>query len=484
MRHTVVLLLCLCLTFCMFTSTVFALIEEDNTQNPVSFHDIDKHNAKTVIERWAKYGVVKGSPDGRFRPDDNITRAELAAIIAHLTGYSSQSAQKPLDIDEKDWFYSDIMKLLAANVLRGAKGYVRPHDSATREEAVIIIARTFKISERLDGRIDFLDRNDISSWAKGLISNMKVSGYLDIFGDTFLPHEYITRAEVLLIVDSMFAAYYAQPGTYSESVNGNVIINSPNVVLKNARIEGDLYIMEGVGNGYYTLDSNTVIKGRVIITGGKANPYPHIDPSAPMVALTFDDGPTITTVKILDTLETYNARATFFIVGKNIDAHKDTLRRALDLGCELASHTWSHTSLTSMSTDSLITDAERVSNAIFKTVGIKPVFVRPPGGSYSSAANSAFGTIGMAIAMWSIDPQDWSHLNSDTTYTRIMNNLKDGAIVLLHDLVPSTGTAVEKLIPDLIENGYQLVTLSEMLTYSTVGIKPGVLYVSKYEYKH
>ena len=478
------------LVLCIITSVAFPVsaglsLDTERLSRRVTYTDISDHRAKDAVERWTGYGLTHGSEGRNFRPDDPILRSELAAFIVSLVGYTTaaKSSSKPKDVSSRDPYYNDIMKLIAANVIQGAGGYVRPKEAATREEAVTMIARAFKISDRLEGRMTYWDRSQISSWSKGYVQNMRDAGYLALFGPILFPDAEITRAEVLMIFDAMFPAYYAKAGYYSGVIEGNAIIRTENVILKDATIKGDLYIVEGVGTGYYTIGQNTTIEGTIHARAGKENPFPHIDPSARMVALTFDDGPTETTKKILDVLEKYDARATFCIVGANIETHKKTIARAVDLGCELVSHTWNHSALTTMSTDNLKKDTERVSDALYKISGVKPVFVRPPGGSYNSTTSKTIGSMGMATLFWSIDPQDWSHLNSNTTYTRVMDNVKDGSIVLLHDLVISTGTAVEKLVPDLIKKGYQLVTVSELLTYSDVGIKPGLVYMSKFEYK-
>ncbi|MCL2046883.1 MAG: polysaccharide deacetylase family protein [Oscillospiraceae bacterium] len=454
------------------------------TTNHVGFIDIENHEAKSAIEKWARKGVIPAANDGLFRPDDDISRAELAAIIVRLIGYSDISCEKPFDISESDWFYSDIMKLVSANVIRLSNGYARPFDSATREEAIVMIARAFRIADRIESEIYYIDSDEISTWALGLVHYMQQSGYLRIFDNRLMPSKNITRAETIMMIDSMIAEIYTEPGIYSETIEGSLIISSSGVVLSGATIKGNIYVVEGIGqDGYFTIDENTVVDWYVYVWAGRHNPFPHINPNAPMVALTFDDGPTSTTVAILNTLEAYNARATFFVVGRSIYAHQDTLRRAVSLGCELGSHTWTHRRLTSMSADELIRDTERVSNAIFDVAQVRPVFVRPPEGSYNAASNRTVGSMGMATVFWSVDPQDWSHRNANTTNTRVLNAVKDGAIILLHDLVVSTGTAVETLVPALIESGYQLVTLSELLTYSDIGIEAGAFYVSKYSYR-
>ena len=477
------LMLFFSLVTCMFAETADAVSFGGIASRSADYIDIVDHAGESAIKKWSEYGIIYGGKNGYFWPDGQVTRSDMAASLVQLIGYPLKPAQEPYDIGENTWVYNNMMKLIAANVIQGSDGYVRPYDPTTREEAVTAIARAFNISNSFEGDGVFADWDDISSWAKGYVKNMWSAGYLGHFGEEFIPKNKITRAEFIMIIDSMFAAYYAQPGVYTGTIDGNIIIRSPGVAFMDAQINGDVYIVEGVGDGYYSFDRNTVIEGELIVRAGVENPLAYIDPDKPMVALTFDDGPTGTTVSILNTLEAYGARATFFVVGSRIANNNDTLRRAVSLGCELGGHSWSHASLTTMGINNLIWDTDRVRNALYDAAGVWPTLVRPPNGSYNSTVVNTLGSIGVSTIYWSIDPQDWSHRNANTTYNRIMSNIKDGAIVLMHDLVPSTATAVQWLVPELIDRGYQLVTVSEMLTYSDIGLEPGKLYVSKYNYR-
>ena len=483
-KRAVTLLLSLSLAVCVLTSVADAPTAAGTVPpRSSSFRDIEGHIGKSAIEKWTGYGIISGRDEANFRPDSTISRAEMAAMLVRLIGYSALSTQQPRDVRTSDWYYDDIMKVTAANVMTGYNGYVWPNALVTREEAVTLIARAFNIPNNLSGRRAFDDWDNISGWAKGSVINMWARGHLDFLGERFIPQGRITRAETVMIIDAMFAAFYAHPGVYTGTVDGNIIIRSPGVTLRNARIKGDVYIVEGVGDGFYTIDDKTIIEGRVFMRSGRENPHPHIDPYAPIVALTFDDGPSASTGRILDALEAYGARATFFVLGGAIGPNIDTLRRAVSLGCELAGHSWSHADMTSMNAESLIGDTQRVNDAIFEAARVRPVLVRPPYGSYNSATVRTLGSIGMSVVYWSVDPQDWAHNSSNTTYTRIISSVSDGAIIILHDTVPSTAVAVERLVPELVARGYQLITVSEMLVYSEIGLEPGIVYTSKHSYK-
>ncbi|MDR0381888.1 MAG: S-layer homology domain-containing protein, partial [Oscillospiraceae bacterium] len=233
------------------------------------FGDTGGHWAESAIRNWADHGVLNGT-NGRFRPNAPITRAELAAVINRVIGYSATGSNVFSDISENDWFYGDVLRLNAAGVLLGSGGRARPQDNLTREEAAVVIARAFGLEGNAGGN-DFPDAASVSDWAAASVGALKALGYLR--GDSagrFRPRANITRAEVVTIVDNFIAAYYAAAGEQTGPVTGNAVIRADGVTLKDAAISGDLYIVEGVGDGTVILDSVTV-SGVTYIRGGGTN---------------------------------------------------------------------------------------------------------------------------------------------------------------------------------------------------------------------
>ncbi|MDR0840215.1 MAG: polysaccharide deacetylase family protein [Christensenellaceae bacterium] len=196
----------------------------------------------------------------------------------------------------------------------------------------------------------------------------------------------------------------------------------------------------------------------------------------PMVALTFDDGPSGTTERILALLRQYNARATFCLVGNRINNRKDTVLQIYAQGSEVSNHTWEHAKLTNLSHDEIRKQIKSTSDAVKAITGQPTTFLRPPYGSVNDTVKSVAKELGMAIVTWSIDTEDWKTRNSDKTYQRIMDQVKDGSIILCHDLFSETGDAMERVIPALIEQGYQLVTVTELLTYGGNTVQAGAVY--------
>ena len=195
-----------------------------------------------------------------------------------------------------------------------------------------------------------------------------------------------------------------------------------------------------------------------------------------MVALTFDDGPSSQTARILDTLEKYGARATFFAVGNLVKSRSATVERAVSLGCEVAGHSWDHKNLAKLSAADIRKQLTDTSNTIESVTGVAMPFYRPPYGSVSDTLKSVSKELGFALINWSVDPMDWDTRNADKTYNAIMKDTKNGSIVLSHDLYSATADAMVRVIPALIEKGYQLVTVSELLYYKHGTIEAGKVY--------
>ena len=210
----------------------------------------------------------------------------------------------------------------------------------------------------------------------------------------------------------------------------------------------------------------------------KINMASDVNKNKPMIALTFDDGPGYnhSSDKILDVLEKYNARATFFMVGKNAKDHPENIKRKVKLGCELANHTWDHNHYGGNVTAS---DIKKCSKAIYDVCGQYPTAFRSPGGMTTSVIRKECKEENMPLYYWSLDTMDWKSRNADKVYNAVMNNVQDGDIILMHEIYDSTADAVARMVPKLIKEGYQLVTCEE-LVYAKTGKrpKPGTQYVN------
>ena len=227
---------------------------------------------------------------------------------------------------------------------------------------------------------------------------------------------------------------------------------------------------------YRPTESEEVIEGRIQKMA--------IDPNKPMVALTFDDGPINgITDQILDILEDYNARATFFVCGWRFkhDENKDILRRAVALGCEIGNHTWSHHMLPGQNYVGVRYEVQNTNKVIFDITGVLPHCLRPPGGDNTYEAMRVARENDMMVILWSqsgnvyeIDPQKIAQ----NVEKQIVDGdvLEDGDIVLLHDTHYNMIDAVKIIVPKLIAEGYQLVTVWELLNCADQPPVPGKVY--------
>lgn len=204
--------------------------------------------------------------------------------------------------------------------------------------------------------------------------------------------------------------------------------------------------------------------------------YPKIDPSKPMVAITFDDGPyDKTTPTMLDALEDNYAKATFFCLGQNAEYYPDVVKREYDLGMEVGTHTYQHLQLTTLDGDALESEITKALEANKAATGVEPTLMRPPYGSADDTVLKAVGKHNLVCINWSLDTEDWKTKNADATYEQVMK-ATDGDIVLLHDIHDYNVNAVKRFVPDLIEEGYQLVTVSELYEARGEKLDPGTLH--------
>jgi len=195
-----------------------------------------------------------------------------------------------------------------------------------------------------------------------------------------------------------------------------------------------------------------------------------------MIALTFDDGPRQETEHLLDILERYGARATFFVLGELVEPGRNTVVRAANMGIEIAGHTWTHLDLRHLSDQEITETIQSTSAAIESVVGFSPHIYRPPYGFTNDHVRRVSGELGYSIVNWTLDTLDWLHLDAGVVYCSIMNDVRNGDIILLHDVHATTIDAMERVIPSLIAEGFQLVTVSELLAYQYGELEPGMVY--------
>jgi len=190
----------------------------------------------------------------------------------------------------------------------------------------------------------------------------------------------------------------------------------------------------------------------------------YIDPDKPMVALTYDDGPGGKSERrILECLKKNHAVATFFYVGNRVKGDADTAKMAYDMGCEIGNHSWKHDDYTTLSKDKIKKDIKKTNDAISKVTGVRPTLFRPPYGAYNKKVLEAAD---MPAILWKVDTLDWQSRNAKKIFNKVKKTKKlDGKIILMHSIHKETAEATEKIVPWLLKNGYQIVTVTELIKY-------------------
>ncbi len=185
------------------------------------------------------------------------------------------------------------------------------------------------------------------------------------------------------------------------------------------------------------------------------------------IAITFDDGPhPQLTPKILDVLDKYDIKATFFVIGVNVDNYPKPLIRAIASGHEIGNHTNSHCILKSMDKNKIKEEIDLCKRKVFDLTGYNATIIRPPCGMYDNSLISLAKENNDKIILWNIDTHDWSHMSINGIKNIVINNIKGGDIILFHDYISgesNTIRALEALIPLLKNKGYEFVTVSQLL---------------------
>jgi hypothetical protein len=248
----------------------FAAADAPMTTVQQAFKDLNGHWASDAIYKWSAQGVINGY-DGLFRPNDSITRGEMACILDNIMDYQLASKNTFSDLKAGKFYTDAVLKVNAAGIINGdGAALLRPTDKITREEAVVMLAKAFAVNEGNTSNTQFSDKKEVSTWARTFVFGMEAKGYVSGNKGKFNPKANITRAEIIAIINNIVKGYYTKAGTYDDDVTGTVVIKVPDVILKGVNITENLIIAEGVGEGDVTLDSVSV-KGNTVVRGGGEN---------------------------------------------------------------------------------------------------------------------------------------------------------------------------------------------------------------------
>ncbi len=181
-----------------------------------------------------------------------------------------------------------------------------------------------------------------------------------------------------------------------------------------------------------------------------------------LIAFTFDDGPNSkTTNKLLDNLDKYNARVTFFVVGNRVKTYEDTLKRAYNMGNLIGSHTYNHKNLFELDDNQIVDEIKKTNDVIKEVTGSDTLYLRPP---YGNTNKNIKNLVNMYNILWDLDTEDWKYKDKFKIAKYIIDNAHDGGIILLHDLYETSIDGALLAMEELSKNGYAFVTIEEMTT--------------------
>ena len=238
-----------------------------------TFTDISGHWAEKQLKKWIDYGIIAGYGDGTARPDRAITRAEFVSLLRRIFRFRKSTENPFIDISETAWYGEDVLSAAAAGVVSGdGKGYFSPDEPITRQQAAVALARAFCLTAGDENTINsFKDAGMAADWSKAALSALVENGYLvGKPGNLIAPGDNLTRAEFVALIDRIAGTLISKEGRYSGVTEGNLTVNTEDVVLENMKINGDLFLLEGIGEGTVVL-SNVTVEGRTIVKGGGEN---------------------------------------------------------------------------------------------------------------------------------------------------------------------------------------------------------------------
>ena len=203
-------------------------------------------------------------------------------------------------------------------------------------------------------------------------------------------------------------------------------------------------------------------------------PAPAVPAPAPttgnkVIALTFDDGPGPYTAHLLDVLDQYGAKATFFLIGSKVSSQANVVRSIHARGHQLGNHSWSHPELPKLPVDQIAGEIDRTNDAIKQATGVTPAILRPPYGAVNGVVLEQLRLRGMSSILWSVDTRDWADRNSDIVCSRAVAGARPGAVILMHDIHQTSVNAVPCILNALKQQGYSFVTVQGLLGNMAAG---------------
>lgn len=236
------------------------------------FADMPNGWSRDAVASAVENGLLRGN-DGKLNPTGLLTRAQLATVIVRAFGATAEADLSGFtDVKADGWYYSALAKAKGMGVMNGTSSTtMSPDRPISRQEVFVILARALKLA---DGKVETLnaykDAESVGAWAVGGTAAMVSAGYVSGSNGYLLPTDNITREQFAQIIYNIFGTYYQTAGVYTNDVKNSLLVNVPDITIKNAKIAGDIVVGDGVGEGDLTLE-NVSIGGRLVVRGGGVN---------------------------------------------------------------------------------------------------------------------------------------------------------------------------------------------------------------------
>ena len=169
------------------------------------------------------------------------------------------------------------------------------------------------------------------------------------------------------------------------------------------------------------------------------------------------------TQQLIDILENYGVKATFFVVGEWVDKYPESVKALFDAGHEIMNHSADHAHFTQLSPDQIVADLTACNKKIAQVTGVTPTLFRPPYGDYNDTVINTVNNMPMYPIQWSVDSLDWKNPGSDAIVKRVLSKTEPGSIILFHNAAPDTPGALPAIIEGLQSDGYHLIKVSELI---------------------
>ncbi|MCL2569011.1 MAG: polysaccharide deacetylase family protein [Oscillospiraceae bacterium] len=469
-------------------ATVVTVLYRIEGEPPVVFEAIfddvpaDQWYSDAVI--WAaKLGIVTGVGDDRFHPSGPITREDLATILRRYAAFKNYDVTVPSSLSlgsfadyaqVNSWASEAVRWAVYYELIRGSGGRLNPRGTATRAEYATIL-------QRLIDNFEF-DRQPATPQPEQHYIAWQFITYLE--PNFMAPKQESYPAQTVNVLQRREDGwgqittasgdrwvYLRADMRYIESTV--YLYDHPNGS-RGDRIEPQVVTILAQESAWYQI--STWLGPKWIYLG--LGPQPG---GGSRIALTFDDGPSGYTSQLLDALYARNVPVTFFVLGQQVAAYPSVAQRIVQEGHELANHSYRHPDLSRMSAAGIRDELTHCRNIIYQITGRYPTLLRPPYGSHNATVQSVAREFGYPLILWSVDTRDWESRNVNAIMGHFVApngtvRIREGDIILMHDIYGTTIDAAINAIDLLLANGFEFVTVTELLAERHGGITPGKVY--------